>query len=114
MLFVVNVWPWILVPTLLVGLACALAAWVLDDGIGSDAAILPGIGAIIAAIGALVFACVAIGKHYDRIHCDQFGQQANRQTKFVTYSTFGWDCLTPTKGGRWIPTDNLREFGDAR
>lgn len=74
--------------------------------------------ATLLVIAGIVTAGVAIGipvqRHFDRVACRSFAVNANRETKFVIYNFFSWDCLTPTGDGRWISTDNLREFGDNR
>lgn len=74
------------------------------------------IAAIFAAVslfaGGLVTVGTRISKHYDHINCTQFGEQSKRQVRFVTYSFWAWDCLTPTADGKWISTKNLREFGE--
>ena len=67
---------------------------------------------LVLFVGGLTVAGTRISKHYDEVNCHSFAEQANRQTKFVTYSFWAWDCLTPTADGKWISTKNLREFGE--
>lgn len=68
--------------------------------------------ALVLFIGGLTTVGTRISKHYDEVNCHSFAKQANRETKFVTYSFWAWDCLTPTADGKWISTHNLREFGE--
>jgi len=64
---------------------------------------------VIAVLGAVV----GTGVYFvDRNQCHSFGRQSNREVKFVRYTLVSWDCLTPTADGKWISTDNLREFGE--
>ena len=61
----------------------------------------------------LIFVVIRnITVHYDRAACHSFSEQANRETKFVNYTYWAWDCLTPTADGKWISAENLREFGE--
>jgi hypothetical protein len=66
------------------------------------------------ALGVTAFAVVAlfsiraITLHYDEAACHSFAKQSNRTTKFVSYTYWHWDCLTPTSDGKWISVDNLR------
>jgi hypothetical protein len=79
-----------------------------EDGI--LLAIVPALGVLIAGIMLIV---IPVSRHYGRVACHTFSQQTGRQTKFVIYTTFDTgDCLTPTAKGKWIPTSNLREFGE--
>lgn len=76
-------------------------------------AICAGLLALLPAI--IMPTAILLGRHYGRVNCEAFAQQTNRQTKFVIYNSFAsGQCLTPTADGKWIPTDNLREFGDGR
>jgi hypothetical protein len=68
---------------------------------------LIGIIALIGAVMALVV--VPIGKHYDKAACHTFGDRSNREVRFVTYTYWSWDCLTPTVDGKWISTSRLRD-----
>ena len=70
-------------------------------------------GATVAVIAVITVTTLVLMRHYGRIACESFSEQTGRQTKFVIYTTFdGGDCLTPTADGKWIPTRNLREFGE--
>ena len=87
----------------------------LTDSIG-----LTGLGMIVVLICAAVVVVgttlglvIGLGRHYGRISCRTFSAQTGRPTKFVIYNTFDTgDCLTPSGKGTWIPTKNLREFGN--
>lgn len=69
----------------------------------------------IAAGCLILFAIVwPIAYYPAKNGCHSFGEQTNRPTRFTVYQHIGplpvdWDCLTPIGGGRWIPTDKLRE-----
>ena len=65
----------------------------------------------IAVIALIIIAVVSFAKGVDRNACTKFAEQSNRETKFVDYSFWYWDCLTPTKDGKWISTYNLRDTG---
>ncbi len=70
-------------------------------------------GALIALMLIVCFLVIGLQRHYGRVTCDSFASQTGRETKFVVYNFFATgDCLTPTADGKWIPTSNLREFGD--
>lgn len=51
-----------------------------------------------------------VGHHYDVAACSSFGEQSNREVKFVDYTYWSWDCLTPTTDGKWISTSRLRDL----
>jgi len=64
--------------------------------------------------GVVGFTVRNITIHYDRAACGAFADKTSRETKFVSYTYWSWDCLTPSGDGKWISTANLREFGDSR
>ncbi len=68
---------------------------------------------LVAAIVLFAFALtISLERHFGRVACKTFSTQTGRETRFVIYTAVdGGDCLTPS-GGKWIPTKNLREFGD--
>ncbi len=71
------------------------------------------VGGVVAFILIVGFLVIGLQRHYGRVTCDSFAAQTGRETKFVVYNFFATgDCLTPTADGKWIPTSNLREFGD--
>jgi len=49
-------------------------------------------------------------RHIDKENCHGFGVASGRETKFVDYTFWSWDCLTPTTDGKKIPVKNLREI----
>lgn len=75
--------------------------WILGD-------LLSGLAILVFGLVLLI---VPISKHVDRNNCHKFATNTGRTTKFVSYNWFQWDCLTNTATGRWIPIDQLREFG---
>ena len=40
--------------------------------------------------------------------CYVFSKESGRETKFVEYTFWTRDCLTPVEGGKWISAFNLR------
>lgn len=73
------------------------------------------IASIVAGVLIIVFLIIGLERHYGRIHCRAFGENTGRAVKFVVQSRVDTGlCLTRTADGKWIPTSNLREFGDAR
>lgn len=63
-------------------------------------------------VATLVVGSVTVSRHYARVACNEFEIQASRETKFVNYHYFAWDCLTPTKNDKWIGTALLRDDAD--
>lgn len=90
-------------------LSVGSAAW-FDDFSGKF--MFLGILAVFALTAAIVFGSMLGSRHFARVSCRNFAATTERQTKFIFYNSFSWDCLTPTANGKWIPTSNLREFGE--
>lgn len=68
---------------------------------------------VILGLIALVLVVGSIPVYYvQRANCHSFGAQTVREVKWVRYTIVKWDCLTTTADGKWIPTKNLREFGE--
>lgn len=67
--------------------------------------------AFIGVLAALPFGARQLSHHYDAAGCHRFGTESSREVRFVDYTFWSWDCLTPTSDGKWIPTDQLRDFG---
>lgn len=103
---------WYLIIGLIISLLALLVCVVNSSDYGSVGWILGDMLAGLAALGfVLVLIIVPINKHVDMSNCHKFGINTSRTTKFVNYNWFQWDCLTHTSTGRWIPIDQLREFG---
>ncbi len=72
------------------------------------------IGFMVIGLIVLIFGIVLVVNrtthHYDKINCHRFAVNTNRETKFVDYTFWRWDCLTPSGDGKWIPTDQLRDI----
>src|SRR5690349_11061947 len=102
-------WVWFAVGLALCVFGFLGAALIYDDI--NATFFLPGMVGLAGLIVAVVFGAMLASQHYDRVSCGTFAKNTGRQTKFVHYTAYSWDCLTPTKGGKWIPTKNLREFG---
>jgi len=106
---------WIYLTTVLFTFVAVLSI-ILFNWTGSDWEILWGITGFIAVVAALGFGILSIilpvAYHYDTVTCHKFAGASGRQTKMVRYNAFDWDCLTPNKSGKWIPTSGLRQFGD--
>lgn len=66
-------------------------------------------GGIALFIVVGVLTTTPISRHYDHLNCRKFGQNTGRVVKFVNYSYWSWECLTPSRDGRWIPTSQLRD-----
>ena len=43
-----------------------------------------------------------------RTSCAVFSKESGRETKFVDYTYWQRDCLTPQDNGKWISVFNLR------
>jgi hypothetical protein len=109
MLALLMVWPWWVTLALAV-ITAAVLIGVYDEKLGDGgiiAVILLGSVALIFGAFALT---VSLGRHYDRINCRRFADTTGRPTRYVIYSIGSDDCLTPS-GSRWIPIQQLREFG---
>lgn len=84
-----------------------------DSGWGMITFVLGGLAAIIVVvfvIAALIV--VPISRHYDAAACHSFGKQSDRTVRFVNYTYWKWDCLTPSSDGKWISTSMLRDLTD--
>jgi len=54
-----------------------------------------------------------IDHHFGVANCPKYGQQYNRDTKFVDYNYFNYGCLARTTDGEgWLPIDQLRDVTD--
>lgn len=65
---------------------------------------------IFIGIGLFIWGLVSFGIYQDRIACNTFASESNRETKYVRLSFANWSCQTPTKDGKWIDTSLLREI----
>lgn len=69
---------------------------------------------VISGLVVIVTLCVVIGTlvgvHYGRHNCSRYQAFTGRAAKFVRYSYWSWDCLTPnpSQPGTWIPINQLR------
>ena len=105
------VWPWYVFIVSFAIFVPTVWWWGTKDGPDILVAVFL-ISGIIALIFVIMAPMITIGRHYNRVECQNFSKNSNREVRFVIYSTFSWDCITPTENGKWISTDNLREFGD--
>lgn len=64
---------------------------------------------VVAFVAVIVVGIRYAGHHVDTGACHTFGVQTERTVKFVDYSWWTWDCLTPAHDGKWISVENLRE-----
>lgn len=90
----------------LLGLAAVIRYWDTYDLWGVIV-----IGVILAAaVGVIVCFAIAISTNlsarYDRDRCDRIGVQTERDVKFERYTSFSWDCLTPSSDG-WVSIDRV-------
>jgi len=67
---------------------------------------------LVLFVSVIVLAVMIPMYYVDKSRCGAFGQQTNREVKFVKFNLVTWDCLTRTADGKWISTDALREFGE--
>ena len=66
--------------------------------------------AVAALFAVLVPTVTLIDRHYSKATCDGYAAQANRQTRWVSYTFFTYECLTRIdEHGEWISTDQLRD-----
>lgn len=69
----------------------------------------------LATVASAIFAFIVIpvnhlDHEHDKTSCARYGVATGRDTKLVTYSSWTWDCLTPSAThGKWVPIDSLRE-----
>ena len=109
-----------LVTTVVLGVVGVLAAVVsvrlLREHDLSGWGIILGFVAAAALIGFVAIpAFVYGGRAAGRVSCRNWGRQTGRPVKFVAYTS--WDegnCLTRDINGKWISTDQLRQFGSGR
>ena len=72
--------------------------------------------AVIAlGVTGLIFLLLIVGgrqidHHYEQNKCHGFGQATGRVVKWADYSFWNYECLTPSKDGKWVTTDQLREM----
>lgn len=67
---------------------------------------------VFGVVAVMVIGALSFIKHQTRIQCEGFSQTANRETRYVEYSYWSFDCLTPDKGDKWISTEMLRSIND--
>jgi len=60
----------------------------------------------------LVWVVLGLARGLDRRACINFEKFSGRETEFVIYTGFSWDCLTPTADGKMISAGALREITD--
>lgn len=65
------------------------------------------LGVIIGVIIVIALSINGFVKSQTKKSCEVFSQQSNRETKYVEYTFWRYDCLTPQDGG-WISAYNLR------
>jgi RsiW-degrading membrane proteinase PrsW (M82 family) len=105
---------WLTVILITLTILCVVMGFVKADDSESDATVFWSFGGLFVGMVAIAFPLVFyLSIHFNRISCDTFSQQTERTTKFIFYNSWSTgDCLTKTKDGKWIPTKNLREFGE--
>ncbi len=70
------------------------------------------IAIVVGIVVIFTVGLTSMGASIDSGSCQQFGVNSNRETRFVRYNYFSWDCLTPSKDGKWISAYNLRDITD--
>ncbi|QRY51814.1 hypothetical protein [Mycolicibacterium septicum] len=73
------------------------------------AIVVPGLVALVVIGGLATGIMKLVVEPVDRSSCAAFAEASGRETKFVEYNFFEWDCLTPQSDGKWISTSMLRE-----
>lgn len=74
---------------------------------------------VFVGIVAVSFVCVGLvfllkvgmngfSKNQVRQACNVFSVESKRETKFVEYTYWNFDCLTPQSDGKWVSAFNLR------
>jgi len=82
----------------------------LDSGWGFAGAFVGFIVGVVAVVLLiLAFVAVPISKHYAEATCHSFGDRTGREVRFVKYTYWQWDCITPSSDGKWLSTDRLWE-----
>ena len=71
------------------------------------------VGVIVVAItvfvGGIGVVVTEVSRGFDHRTCTSFGREAEREVRFVEFTYFSWDCLTPDSNGKWISIDRLRD-----
>lgn len=71
------------------------------------------IAASIAAFAAVMFGIGVgvntISRSQSESSCTAFASETHRETKFVNYTYWDYDCITPASDGKWISTKALRD-----
>jgi len=62
----------------------------------------------LAVVFLIFFGLNSWEKNLKRQSCLVFSKESGRQTKFVEYTRWTRDCLTPLDTGVWISTYNLQ------
>ena len=62
---------------------------------------------LIFIMTGVVFGANSIDKYQRKTGCEVFSKESGRETKYVEYTYWYVDCLTPQDGG-WISAYNLR------
>lgn len=84
-------------------------AWDLTLGVGEMMAyVLIPLSGIALVLWGIVWSANTIDRETLRTTCSGFSEASHRETKFVEYSYWSRDCLTPQKDGKWISTTLLR------
>lgn len=69
---------------------------------------------ILAILAAILIPVMTVAYYGERSSCSTWGDATGRDTKFVHLIEVGvpltWDCFTPDEGGKWIPTNRVRDI----
>ena len=68
-----------------------------------------GVFTVLLLITAASFAIATPVYYVQKNGCYSFGRETEREVRWVMYNIVSWDCLTPAKDGKWIPTKRLRD-----
>lgn len=61
---------------------------------------------MIAAFLAAVAIAVPLTARHGESVCARLGTELERDTRFVRYSSFSWECITPSEDG-WVSMDRV-------
>lgn len=66
--------------------------------------------ACVVALTGIIVGITTATYYVQKNACYSFGRQTDREVRWVMYHLASWDCITPAKDGKWIPTKRLRDL----
>jgi hypothetical protein len=92
---------------LVVAAGGVFTCWALWDGDHEGIGILSAILGGIVLIASVILPVNAIARHMSAEDCSNWSTANGRPTKFVSYTWWDYDCVTPDGHGHWIPTGQI-------